>query len=310
MKILCDAGEDESLNVLKPKVTIGVCVRNCESTILEAVKSIVAQDYPHELLEVLVVDGCSSDKTVQIIKGVLSNSDIKSQIFFENKGLGFARQMVVDNAEGKYVVWVDGDMVLPRDFVRKQVEFMEKNPKVAIGRSMYGIWPELGPVAYLENIPFVVESFKYKKTTLIGMCAAAGTIYRIDAIRQVGGFDINIKGAGEDTEIAQRILANGWTVKATPTFFYELCEESWKGLWNQYAWLGRGGYYLFHKNKDKPMLLKMSPLGGFIAGILRFPFAYKLTRRKWLFLLPFHYAFKRLAFCYGFTKAHLEGYGH
>jgi glycosyltransferase involved in cell wall biosynthesis len=298
------------LDVLKPKVTIGVCVRNCESTVLEAVESIVAQDYPHELLEILVVDGCSSDKTVQIVKEVLSNSDIKSQIFFENRGLGFARQIVVDNAEGEYVVWVDGDMILPKDFVRKHVEFMEKNPGVAIGRAMYGIWPELGPVAYLENIPFVVESFRSKKVVPLGICGTEGAIYRLNAIRQVGGFDINIKGAGEDTELARRILANGWTAKVTPTFFYELCKESWKGLWNQYVWWGRGGHYVFHKNRDKTMLLKMSPLGGFIAGILRFPFAYKLTRRKLLFLLPFHYAFKRLAFCYGFTKAHLEGYGH
>ena len=293
-----------------PLVTIGVCVRNAAFTIREAVESIIAQDYPHELIEVLVIDGCSSDKTVQIVKNVLSNSDIKSQIFFESKGLGFARQMVVDNAKGKYVVWVDCDMILPKDFVRKQVEFMEKNPGVAIGRAMYGIWSELGPVAYLENIPFVVESFRSKEVVPLGICGTEGAIYRLDAIRQVGGFDINIKGAGEDIELAQRILANGWIAKVTPTFFCELCKESWKGLWNQYVWWGRGGHYLFHKKRDKTMLLKMSPLGGFIAGILRFPFAYKLTRRKLLFLLPFHYAFKRLAFCYGFTKAHLEGYGH
>ncbi|MEM1540970.1 MAG: glycosyltransferase [Candidatus Bathyarchaeia archaeon] len=291
-------------------VTIGVCVRNCESTILEVVKSIVAQDYPHEFLEVIVVDGYSSDKTVQIVERALSGSDIKSRVFFENKGLGYARQLVVDNAQGKYVVWVDGDMILPKDFVRKQVEFMEKNPKVGIGRAMYGIWPKLGPIAYLENIPFVVESFRSKKAVPLGICGTEGAIHRLDAIRQVGGFDINIKGAGEDIELAQRILANGWSAQVTPAFFYELCKESWKDLWNQYAWWGRGGHYLFHKGIDRSTPIKMSPLGGFIAGVLRFPFAYKLTRRKLLFLLPFHYAFKRLAFCYGFTKAHFEGYGH
>jgi hypothetical protein len=67
---------------------------------------------------------------------------------------------------------------------------------------------------------------------------------------------------------------------------------------------------MFHKIKDLGIPFKMSPLGGFLAGILRIPLAYKLTRRKSLILLPFHYAFKRLAFCYGFTKAHIEGYGH
>jgi biofilm PGA synthesis N-glycosyltransferase PgaC len=293
-----------------PLVTIGVCVRNCATTIGEAIESIIAQDYPHEFMEVLIVDGYSTDGTLSIINKHIKESDIKVRVFYEDKGLGYARQIVVDNAQGKYIVWVDGDMILPKDFVRKQVEFTEKNPEVGIGRAMYGIWPELGPVAYLENIPFVVESFRNKKAVPLGICGTEGAIYRLDAIRQVGGFDINIKGAGEDTELAQRVLASGWAAKATPTFFYELCKESWKELWNQYAWWGRGGHYLFHKNRDISMLLKMSPLGGLIAGILRFPFAYKLTRRKLLFLLPFHYALKRLAFCYGFIKAHAEGYGH
>jgi len=293
-----------------PLVTIGVCVRNCAATIGMAIKSIIAQDYPHESIEVLIVDGYSTDGTLAIIKKCIRESNVRAKIFNENKGLGYARQIVVDNAHGKYIVWVDGDVIIPKDFVRKQVEFMEKNPEVAIGRATYGIWPELGPVAYLENIPFVVESFRSMNVVPLGICGTEGAIYRIDAIRQVGGFDINIKGAGEDIELAQRILANGWTAKVTPTFFYELCKESWKDLWNQYVWWGRGGHYLFHKNRDISILLKMSPLGGLIAGILRLPFAYKLTRRKLLFLLPFHYAFKRLAFCYGFIKAHAEGYGH
>lgn len=294
----------------KSYVTVGVCVKNCERTIKDVIDSILAQDYPHELMEVIIVDGCSYDKTVQIVKEVLFNSDIKTQIFFENKGLGFARQIVVKNATGDFIIWVDGDMILPKDFVRKQVGFMEKNPKVGIGRAMYGIWPKLRLVAYLETIPFVVESFRSNKAVPLGICGTEGAIYRLDAIRQVGGFDVNIKGAGEDIELAKRVLASGWAAQVTPSFFYELCKESWKDLWNQYAWWGYGGHYLFHKNRDISMLLKMSPLGGLIAGILRFPFAYKLTRRKLLFLLPFHYAFKRLAFCYGFIKAHAEGYGH
>ncbi|MCD6241872.1 glycosyltransferase [Candidatus Bathyarchaeota archaeon] len=302
--------ENNICKVSLPLVTVGVCVRNCATTVGGAIKSIIAQDYPHECMEVLIVDGCSTDGTLSIIKKHIKGTDMKVRVFREDKGLGYARQIVVDNAHGKYIVWVDGDMILPKDFVRKQVEFMEKNPKVGIGRAMYGIWPELGPIAYLENIPFVVESFRSRKAVPLGICGTEGAIYRLDAIRQVGGFDINIKGAGEDTELAQRVLASGWAAQVTPAFFYELCKESWKGLWDQYAWWGRGGHYLFHKNRDVSMLLKMSPLGGLMAGILRFPLAYKLTRRKLLFLLPFHYTFKRLAFCYGFTKAHLEGYGH
>jgi hypothetical protein len=54
----------------------------------------------------------------------------------------------------------------------------------------------------------------------------------------------------------------------------------------------------------------MSPLAGFLAGILRSSGAYLLTHKKSFFLLPIHYAFKRLAWFCGFCSAHFDGYGH
>lgn len=105
--------------MIKPKVTIGVCVRNCEDLIREAIGSIINQDFPHEFMELIVVDGYSQDETLRIIRDVLKKTDMKTRIFYEKEGLGRARQIVVDNASGEYIVWVDGDMVLSMDFVRK-----------------------------------------------------------------------------------------------------------------------------------------------------------------------------------------------
>jgi len=42
--------------MMKPRVTIGVCVRDCEDFIGEATDSIVNQDFPHDLIEVIFVD--------------------------------------------------------------------------------------------------------------------------------------------------------------------------------------------------------------------------------------------------------------
>ena len=294
----------------KVKVTIGLCVKNIEATIEHTMKSILKQDFPHVLMELIVVDGQSEDSTARIIKEYVSRGDLESRFFSENKGLGFARQMVVDNALGEYVVWVDGDMVLRRDYVRKQVEFMDRNPNVGIGRARYGIWTKSGPVAYLENIPFVVESMRAHTKVPLGICGTEGAIYRTAAVKQAKGFDINIRGAAEDVDLARRILATGWSASITEATFYELCRESWKELWVEYAWWGYGAHYGFHKDRDVSMLFKLSPLGGLLAGFLRFLPAYRLTRRSLMLLLPFHYAFKRFAFCYGFTKAHIDGYGH
>ncbi|MEM2292958.1 MAG: glycosyltransferase [Candidatus Aenigmatarchaeota archaeon] len=292
------------------KVTLGLCVKNCEKTIEYVMRSIVRQDYPHEDMEMIVVDGCSKDNTLKVVKGYISKSKFAVKFFSEEVGLGFARQIVIDNASGDFVIWVDGDTVLSKDFVRKQVKFMDENLNVGIGRARYGILDNLNYVGFLENIPFVVETLcVYNKATL-GICGTEGAIYRVKAVKQAGGFDVNIKGAGEDVDLAQRILALGWEARVTDAIIYEICKESWWDIWKQYSWWGYGGHYIFHKNKDLGLPFKMSPLGGFVAGVLRFPHAFQLTKRKVLCLLPIHYAFKRLAFCYGFTKAHIEGYGH
>jgi len=44
-------------------------------------------------------------------------------------------------------------MILPRDHVIKQVEFMNKNPKVGIAKARYGMINQESIVAVLENVP-------------------------------------------------------------------------------------------------------------------------------------------------------------
>jgi glycosyltransferase involved in cell wall biosynthesis len=53
---------------MKPKVTIGVCVRNSAATLRDAIDSIIYKDYPHEHMEVIFVDDGSEDETLSIVK--------------------------------------------------------------------------------------------------------------------------------------------------------------------------------------------------------------------------------------------------
>jgi glycosyltransferase involved in cell wall biosynthesis len=291
--------------IMKPKVTIGICVRNNAATIREAIESIITQEYPHELMEVILVDGYSQDKTVSIAEKILNGSDIKTHIFFEDKGLGFARQVVVDNAVGNYIIWVDGDMILPKDFVKKQVEFMEKNPKVGIASAKHGIIAGINIIEVLENVPFVVYDSKNGLLDL-KLPGTGGAIYRVEAIRQAGDFDEKIKGAGEDQDAAFRIKNIGWLIKRSPAIFYERRSRTWGMVWKKWMWYGCGLYDLYCKNRSIFSLFKMNPLAGFVNGLLQVAHAYKLTRSKFVFLLPFHMSLEMTAWCIGFIKKQIN----
>ena len=286
------------------KVTIGLCVKNAEATVGEAIESIITQDFAHELMELIVVDGHSQDRTLDIIRNKLKNCDIKYKIFRERKGLGYARQVVVDNARGEFIVWVDADMILPRDFVKKQVSFMERNSEVGIAKGKYGILKEQNLVALLEDIEFAI-SFGCKGEVNLPSLGTSGCIYRVEAIKQVGGFDPNIRGVGEDQDIESRIKSAGWSLQVSPAIFYERRRNTWKSLWDEYFWHGNGAAYIFKKNIKNINIYKMFPLIALIMELLRVPVAYKLTGSTAVFLLPFHYVFKRIAWMLGFIKGRL-----
>jgi glycosyltransferase involved in cell wall biosynthesis len=121
---------------MNTRVTIGLCVKNAAKNVKTALNSISIQDYPHQFLKIVIVVDGSSDNTLSLASEFAQKTDIPTIVTFnDDKGLGAARQVVVDNAEGDYIVWVDDDFVLMRDFIRNQVDFMEKNPKVGAASS-------------------------------------------------------------------------------------------------------------------------------------------------------------------------------
>jgi glycosyltransferase involved in cell wall biosynthesis len=285
------------------EVTIGICVKNAGSTIGDAVKSILSQDFPLDLIEVIIVDGLSRDKTVEIIESMIPRGRLKHKIFYADMGLGDARQIVVENASSPYVLWVDGDMALSEDFVSGQLEFMKQNKTAAIAKGSYGLLKDDGLVANLENLEFIVDSVQYSgKSKSNNVLGTSGCIYRLSAIKQIGGFDRKLRGVGEDQDAEHRLKAAGWSLFVSKPIFYEQRRRSWHSLWSEYVWHGKGARSLVNKNARAINLRKMLPPLAIASEFHRSIFAYRITRKKVVFLLPLHWAFKRVAWVLGFLS--------
>jgi glycosyltransferase involved in cell wall biosynthesis len=253
-------------------------------------------------MEIIFVDDGSKDKTFSVVKSLASKMDISTKIFHqESKGLGSARNVVVDNAIGKYIVWVDGDMKLSRNFVRKQVEFMKKNASVGIGKGKYGMY-QAGIVGFLENMEFMLANLRPREKRGLTPLGTGGCIYRVEAIKQVGGFDQNIIGSGEDADAEYRIKEAGWSLETTTAVFYERRRKTWKSLWNEYFWHGEGGQRILERNRWFVDPYKLFPPVAVTIELFRVCKAYKLVHQKVVLLLPLHYTFKRTAWFLGFVR--------
>jgi glycosyltransferase involved in cell wall biosynthesis len=287
------------------KVALGVCVKNGEFHIENAIKSLIAQNFPHELMEVVFVDDGSTDKTLSIIQDFVPKMGMTVKIFTQKwKGLGTARNVVINNTNAKYIIWVDCDMVLTQNFVKEQVEFMDNNPNVGIAKGRYGIYDTPSIVAYLENIDAIVKHLNIEKSS--EALGTGGSIYRLDAIRNVNGFDEKITGVGEDMDAENRISKAGWLLKTSSAEFYEMRRTSWSDLWNEYFWHGSGGHQIVNKVNPESLLYRFFPPVMLLTAFVRSMTAYKLTHKKVVFMLPLHWVFKRISWCLGYGMGSLK----
>lgn len=105
------------------KVSIVTTAYNIEAYVEKCLSSLLAQT--HEDLEIIVVNDCSTDKTMDIV-GKFTDERIKVVNHSQNMGAGWARRTGIAAATGEYVITVDGDDWLSEDFIEKLVKNAEE----------------------------------------------------------------------------------------------------------------------------------------------------------------------------------------
>lgn len=96
-------------------------IYNGESTLGEAIDSVLAQSAPH--WELIIVDDCSSDGSLQLANEY-SKKDSRIRVFSnsENMGPSVARNKGIAIAKGDYIGFLDCDDTLHQDFVKRMTE--------------------------------------------------------------------------------------------------------------------------------------------------------------------------------------------
>jgi GT2 family glycosyltransferase len=232
---------------------------------------------------------------------MIANRDIPLRIYSDKgKGLGYARQIVVMQAKAKYVIFVDGDVVLRRDFFRNQLEFMDRNPQVAVGLGRY-LFKAGNLISTTWNL------YQSTMNEFVG-CAF---IVRTDATRMVRGFDENIKGASEDIDLILRLQAEGWSTAVIESAgFYHNYRSSLKAFWREHQWFGYGDHYLLRKYVHRLPVWRNSPAAQLLQGLRMAAKAYRAKKCKVSFLIPVFLMIGNMAWWSGYLKAVWHGISH
>lgn len=107
-------------------VSIVTPVYKAEQFIRETIKTV--QDQTYDNWELLLIDDCSPDNSVAIIKE-LQKADKRIKLFQlnENSGAAIARNKGIDEAKGRYIAFLDADDLWHPEKLAKQVAFMQEN---------------------------------------------------------------------------------------------------------------------------------------------------------------------------------------
>ena len=200
-----------------PAVSLVMPVLNEERHLTDAVRAILAQDYPGELELVLAI-GPSKDRTQEIAEKLAADDPrvivVANPAGRTPRGLNIA----VKASQYSIVVRVDGHSLLPPDYVRVAVETMEETGADNVGGIMAaeGVTPFEKAVARAMTSKIGVGSAPFH---VGGVAGEVETVYlgtfRRSALDRVGGYDETFVRA-QDWEMNHRIRQTGGKIWFTP----------------------------------------------------------------------------------------------
>jgi succinoglycan biosynthesis protein ExoA len=274
-----DHGPRTSRFDLFPVITIIVPVRNEARFIARTIEQLVAQDYPGDRFEVLVVDGRSDDQTRAIAESLAADHPQVRVLDNPRRLSSAARNIGVRQARGELIAIVDGHCELEGcDYLRNLADAFRRSGADCLGRPQpldvtgSSALQEAIAAARSSRLGHHPDSFIYSNTEQFVPAKSVAVAYRRAVFDRVGGFDERFD-ACEDVELNHRIDRAGLKCFFTPAVRVRYFPRSdLGGLFHQMARYGRGRVRLLRKHPETFSLGGFTP-AAWLAGLMAGPAA-------------------------------------
>jgi biofilm PGA synthesis N-glycosyltransferase PgaC len=186
-------------------VSIIIAARNEEKNIVSCLNSLLKQNYPKHLFELIVVDDDSTDSTAVLVQVLAAKtSDIPIKLIKANPlrpGKKNAISTGIENTNGKLIITTDADCVMGNQWLSSIVSFYEKyHPKMIIGPVVIheaNIGLEFLQSMEMMSLMAFTAAFCYRNKPI--MSNGANLAYERSAFMEVKGFEgIDQLASGDD----------------------------------------------------------------------------------------------------------------
>ena len=261
---------------MEPFFSIVVPLLNEGPYIEGLVRSLLELDYPDDRYEIIMADGGSTDRTLEILEGVDAQRRIR---VLKNPGrtAPAALNVAIAEAKGEIVTRVDAHSRVAPDYLRRIVAVMEETGESVVG----------GPVLMEADTPFrraLVEALvspigvgsvpyrtlrerKHVETIQTGS-------FRREVLDRVGPFDESL-AVVEDLDMNTRIRKAGYRLLLDPSIrFWYFPRPSLRALWKQIFTVGRVKAWILGKHPEIFKLKYVLPsvfvvtMAGSVAALL------------------------------------------
>jgi cellulose synthase/poly-beta-1,6-N-acetylglucosamine synthase-like glycosyltransferase len=260
----------------EPLISVIMPIRNESEFVERSLKAIVAQDYPSEKLEIIVVDGNSDDGSQEKVRKLISdNRNLKMQLLKNEKKIfskGF--NIGLRSAAGDVIFMIGGHTIIERDYLRKCLEYLEKEDAVCVGGVIETVGKDIESEAIAVGMSslFGIGNVKFR----LGNCRQVTEVdtvafgaYRRDVFQKFGFIDEELV-RNQDDELNYRIRKLGGKILLSPDIksrYYS--RSSLKKLWKQYFQYGFWKVRVLQKHPYQMSLRQFVP-PAFVLSLILF----------------------------------------
>jgi biofilm PGA synthesis N-glycosyltransferase PgaC len=232
------------------KISIIIPFRDEEHTIVKCLESLMEQDFPKELLELILVDDNSEDDTKQLAENLLHARNFTYQLLdlktYNLSGKKVAIELAVNKASGTIIITRDADTYTKSTRWLKSIayEFVIAKPKLLLAPVILTGTSFIQLFQRFENLAISSIGYAFAKNKLPFVCSGANLAYRKDSFLQVNPYKDNLHiASGDDMFLLQGFIdakLKVSTIKNPCAIAYTKAEKDVASFINQrLRWAGK-----------------------------------------------------------------------